>query len=292
MTKSKLPEPPKFPDPPPLPDTKELIEPLRKWLDYMKHDVHGDWDQTPQYVALKKLLSEYPYACEVLLWIGEVALAEKKYGPWPCLKRAAHPLCDELNESIDELKKLAENGGGHNDELRYQQARNRLLEEPEIAARVPASLKSVVSLRAFQEQINLLMGDCTDVQTKHYVIHDEFRDLSEWLGGGLVRGSPEWIAYETWLAKMHLGQTYNTMTRMRNIRDAVVARVPERVRQEHWEQFVEKEFSNEPFMAHALIIAGEAWNAVFSRDRLAMKEMLEEKKPSVKHKTSKRAPRR
>lgn len=292
MSTSKPINPPKIPNPPPLPDTKELIEPLRKLLDYLQSDAHGDWDKAPQYVAFEKLLNQYPHVVERLIWQLEVVLAEKEFGPLPRFKKAAHPLCDELDASINELKELAEKGGGHNDELRYQQARNRLLEDPEVAARAPASLRAAVSLRAFQEQINLLMGDCNDLETKHCVIYDEFTNLGEWLRGHLIDGSPEWIAQTTWLVKMRLMETYRTMKTMRQIRDAVVARVPERARQDHWEQFVDTEFGAEPFMAHALIIAGEVWNAVFSRDRLAMKETLEEKNPPLKRKTSKRAPRR
>lgn len=295
MTQSKPTAPPKVPSPPKLPDTKELIEPLRKLLDYLDYDLNGDWDEIPQYAALEKLLLQYPRVIENLVWSAEIAVAEKEYGPWPRFEKAPHPLCIELDSDIEELKELAEKGGGHNDELRYQQARNRLLEDPEVAARAPASLKAAVSLRAFQEQINLLMGDCTNVESKHHVVYDEFRNLSDWLGGRLVHGSPEWIAHETWFVKTRLVKTFWIMSSMRQIRDAVVARVPDREKREHWARFVEREFMAEPFMAHALVIAGEAWDAVFFRHALAEKQkklaMAGNDHPT-KRKSSKKAPRR
>jgi len=294
MSTNKPTNPPKFPDAPELPDTKELIEPLRKLLDYLEYDLNGDWNEAPQYVALENLLSQYPRVGQAFLWHAEAALAEKKFGPCPQFERAAHPHCAELTVAITALEELAEKGGGHNDELRYQQARTRLLEDPEVAARVPASLKVATSLRAFKEQINLVMGDCTDENIKGDVIRQEFGNLGVWLEGAIVHGSPEWIAQNAWLVKTRLQETYFTMITTRQIHDAVVARVPAQVRRQHWIQFVESELQTEPSTAHALLIAEQAWDPVFSNNLVEKqkKSVPEAKEPPIKRKSSKRLPRR
>ncbi len=276
-----------------LPSTEEIIEPLRKLLDYLRQNRNGDWEAIPQYVALRKLLSDL--SAHEFLWTIELAIAEALHGPCPQFKRTRHPRCDDFDQVIEELKQLAKSGSGYNDELRFQQARNTLMEDAEIALRAPASLKTAVSLRAFQEKINLAMGDCVDESIWSSVIdYDEFSYLAEWLQGSLVRGSPEWIADATWHIKRRMEEIWITMHTIGRMRKAVEARVHPRASREHWNRFIETEFNEVSSWVHALDIAQQAWEALSSRDKLTERKNQtdqEQKGQPTKPKTGRRASR-
>jgi hypothetical protein len=277
-----------------LPSTDEIVEPLRKLLDFLKQagDKDEDW-RVPQYVAVEKLLSEHPKAHE-FLWCIDVAIKEQQYGPMPRFSRQAHPRCDDLEMSINKLKELAATGTGHNDELRYQETRNHLLVDPEIAARAPASLRTAISLKAFQEKINLAMGDCGDAVEKSTVIYDEFRHLLEWIQGDTVTGSPEWIARHAWFVKSSSMEIFNRMLDIGQIREAVMANVHPRARSLHWDRFIETEFSDDAFLVRALDIARRTWDMLrFSNTSSKQQQPAPEQKVrAAKRKTSSRASRR
>lgn len=278
-----------------LPSPDEIVEPLRKLLDFLAHARDKDEAfRIPQYVAVEKLLSKHSEAPE-FLWCIDVAIKEEQHGPMPRFSRAAHPRCDDLKMSIDELKELAATGTGHNDELRYQEARNCLLADSEIAARSPATLRTAISLKAFQEKINLAMGDCGDAVEKSTVIYDEFRHLLEWIQGDIVTDSPEWIALHAWFVKSSLTEICNSMNHIGRIREAVMANVHPRARSLYWDRFIEKEFSVEPFLVRALDIAQKTWNTLRLSNASSKQQQQaapEQKVHAANRKTSSQASRR
>jgi hypothetical protein len=246
-------------DKPELPSTEEVVEPIRKLLEFLDTR-YDNWDNIPQVNALRALFHEHGGRAgrdlAFVLWGG---VEERLYGPRPRFNRKPHEQRDEWMQIINTIAHLATQKVSEKAETTYRDARRALLADSEIFTRVPDSIKMSETLSALRTVVDQAARDAINIESsKKSFMVGEFRALTSWLDGSSLIGSPEWIAEETWYVKTQLDLLRNMLFGVTAIRDAVIGQGSSAERANRWKRFVDREFHGNPLI-YALEVT---WNAL------------------------------
>jgi hypothetical protein len=238
--KDRLPKPP---------TTKELIEPIRKLLDYLDASDLQDGDgwsvARPQVEALRAAFVSHRAGRDVayLIWNAQ---EEKMYGPQPRSGGVKHPNCDYWDDVLNEIDELALQRTTKDEaiaEAEYASLRRQMLADREIARHLPPSLKSATTLADLHKQLNEASKDADNPQeAQHEFLANDLRPFRWWINGQSPFGSPEWLALETWFVNTALSLIHATMCRVDQIREVVEGSGVREVRSTRWRRFVLKHF--------------------------------------------------
>lgn len=225
-----------------LPSTNELVEPIRKLLEYLNSC--DDWDEIPQIAALREIFMEpsvWPAGRE-LAYVLYKAIDEQYHGPFPRYPAKPHPNAGYWNELIRDISNVATKPMREDSCARYDQARQALNGDRDIAARVPATVRASKSLAAFRALVDDAARDAQDVDAaKQSFIINEFRPLTSWLDGRPLYGSAEWIAQEAWYVKTSIDIAFATMHRVVRLREVIKGQGVHEVMENRWRRFIERE---------------------------------------------------
>ena len=266
FTLTELPQEHVMADPSKRPSVEEVVEQIRELLDDV-HDYSGALSDMPLFDALSRLFAEHENAEELLYIFGQ-PIAAKQIGEMPSTCLPLHPRAEEVRAHIHRIAALAHRGNGAEAERHYAQTRKALVDDVEFEEFIPDSLKSAATLKEFraalEEQARQSIATypsmrSTSVERAMLIFCDvEFSQLRRRLFGAAERGSPEWIAQQSWFVKLDQDLLRLNMARIGAISEDVKMLEGPEPAETRWRNFVKREFAD-PSTIFAMEAANKAY---------------------------------